>query len=190
MNVFIPALKPDFRVLAWRENLPWPAKLALAFLMACMTGLFAQIRLPLPFTPVPLTGQVFAVLVSGALLGARHGALSQLFYAGLGCAGIGWFANPALLGPTGGYLLGFVLAASLLGFATERSPFLRRPFPLFGLMLAAVGLIYAAGAAQFSLFMGTGPRATLAGAVLPFIPADILKAMAAAALCSALLKKD
>lgn len=183
------------RAFVWRQDLPWTAKAALALLMAGLTGLLAQARVPLPFTPVPLTGQVFAVLVAGVLLGGRFAALSQFLYVGLGAAGLGWFAGLSggfaiLCGPTGGYLLGFLPAAWLVGSVTERFPSMRRPLPLFGLMAAAVGLIHLAGAPQFALFMGAGLKATLAGAVLPFIAGDLAKAMAAAVVGTTLLPRN
>ncbi|MFA5137978.1 MAG: biotin transporter BioY [Elusimicrobiota bacterium] len=183
------------QTLNWTSvRLPWPARVGLAFGMACLTGLMAQVRIPLPFTPVPLTGQVFAVLAAGALLGARFGALSQLMYIGLGCSGMSWFAGfscgiPTLFGPTGGYLLGFVLAAHLVG-TLSRLPSLRKPVPLFCVMVCGVAAIHLAGAVQFAAFMGTGLQATLAGAVLPFIGVDLVKAAAAAGLGWALLPRE
>ena len=90
-----------------------------------LTGLLAQIKIPLPFNPVPLTGQTLAVFLSGALLGCRRGFLSQAVYLAEGAAGLPVFAGGAasvahLLGPTGGYLWSFPLAAALLGWLVER----------------------------------------------------------------------
>ena len=78
------------RAFEWRSELPVAARIGLAFCMAGVTGLSAQVRVPLPFTPVPFTGQVFAVLLAGVLLGRYYGALSQLAYVGLGVAGVPW----------------------------------------------------------------------------------------------------
>ncbi len=182
------------RAFEWRDGLDVPARVVLAFGMAALTGLTAQLRLPLPHTPVPVTGQVFAVLLSGVLLGGAYGALSQAIYVGAGAAGLPWFAGlsggPAvILGVTGGYLVGFILAALLIGLVAGSRPILRRPLAMALLMLAGVGVIYLLGALQFSAVMHTGLKATLAGAVLPFIAWDVAKALLAASLASAILPK-
>src|SRR5512143_1882057 len=85
----------------------------------------AQIRIPLPFTPVPVTGQTLAVLVVGAALGARKGAASLLLYLLAGFAGLPVFSGGSaggavILGPTGGYLIGFIVAAYLIGVLSAR----------------------------------------------------------------------
>ena len=182
------------RAFAWREELSWPAKAALALGLACVTGALAQLRMHLPNTLVPVTGQVFAVLLCGALLGRGWGALSQIFYVGAGAGGLAWFNGMAggmgvLRGVTGGFLLGFVPAAAMIGYVTHRWAFTRRPLPLCAVMLIGVGIIYAPGALQYYSVMGLGLRATLAQAVVPFILWDLAKAMLAAALASALLPK-
>ena len=76
-----------------RDELSLLYKLALAFSFACLTGLAAQVRIPLPFTPVPLTGQVLAVILSGIALGGYYGGLSQIFYVGFGVMGLPWFSG-------------------------------------------------------------------------------------------------
>ena len=90
------------------------------FIFVILTSLGAFVRIPLWFTPVPLTLQTFFVLLSGAILGANLGALSQIVYIILGASGISIFANAGsgliyLSGPTGGYILGFVFASFLIG---------------------------------------------------------------------------
>jgi biotin transport system substrate-specific component len=163
--------------------------------MACFTGLAAQARIYLPNNPfVPVTGQVFAVLLCGALFGGGWGGLSQLLYVGVGALGAPWFQGMAggvgvVTGVTGGYLLGFIPAAMLVGFVTRRFALVRRPVPMCLLMVGAVGLIYAGGALQFSMVMHTGLKATFDMAVAPFIALDIAKAMLAANLAAALLPK-
>lgn len=177
------------RYFAWRADLAWFKKLVLAFGMACATGLAAQVRVPLPFTPVPVTGQVFAVLLGGVLLGSCYGGLSQAFYVGLGAAGLPWFAgfSAGLPMVTGGYIVGFVPAAALVGMLSDRSPRFRTLTGQMCLMMGAVCIIYLFGAVQFAFVMRTGLIATLGGAVVPFIPVDIAKAAVAAALGSAIL---
>src|SRR3972149_4985549 len=88
--------------------------LSLSFAFAAFTGVCAQVRFYLPFTPVPVTGQVFAVLLCGVLLGPAFGAFSQLLYIALGVAGGPWFVLGPV-GPTGGYIVGFVLAPAIVG---------------------------------------------------------------------------
>ena len=172
-------------------------KLVLSFSMASLTGLAAQIRIPLPFTPVPITLQTFAVLLSGIVLG-RWAGVSQLFYIGLGVAGVPWFAGwgsgiTHLLGPTGGYIAGFVAASFFIGKMVEVSVKSRNFFSLLLLMLIAnflfihgFGLFYlyiwfvlfkTAPAGFFQLFkIGT----------MPFIPGDVIKATVAALLARTL----
>jgi biotin transport system substrate-specific component len=173
----------------WRTELAWPAKLGLACLMAAATGLAAHIRFPLPHTPVPVTGQVFAVLLSGILLGRAWGGLSQVLYVGLGAVGVPWFAAWPL-GPTAGFLLGFIVAATAIGWASDRFVWARHFAPQLALMLGGVALIYACGAAGFAALMHTGPGATLSMAVVPFIGFDVVKAVAAAGVATALLPKN
>ncbi|KAF0107643.1 MAG: putative biotin biosynthesis protein BioY [Anaerolineaceae bacterium] len=142
----------------------------------------AQVRIPLPFTPVPLTGQTFAVLLVGAALGSRRGAASLLFYLTLGMAGLPVFAGGAsslayLAGPTGGYLIGFVCAAFVVGFLAERG--LDRHFRS-ALLVFLVGevVIYLCGISWLSLHLGA-QKALVAG-VFPFLLGDAIKMIAAA----------
>ncbi len=99
--------------------------MVLCALFAALTGVGALIAIPLPFTPVPITLQTFFIFLAGALLGKYLGALSQLIYLLLGVVGLPVFAKGssgigALLGPSGGYLVGFIPAAFLVGYLLER----------------------------------------------------------------------
>jgi biotin transport system substrate-specific component len=158
--------------------------------MAGLTGLFAQVRVPLPWTPVPLTGQVFAVLLAGVLLGRRGGALSQGLYVVLGGVGVPWFAgwtSGALFGPTGGFLMAFVPAAALVGAMADvrRAPGVGR---LVAAMLAGVALIHVCGAAWFAWLTAAGWWTALSCAVLPFLAVDIAKALTAAFVAGVFLQ--
>lgn len=173
----------------------------LALFFAALIGIGAQVKIYLPFTPVPITGQVFFVLLTGLMLG-RHAGLSLGLYVGLGAAGMPWFAPKAggavfsngglsvLTGATGGYLIGFVIAAGVIGWFVER--FVRaRTIPFqFCLLLFGVTVIYALGALHLSLLFGWGFQETMLKGVLPFIPGDIIKALGVLALGAAFLPKE
>lgn len=174
---------------------------ALALALAALTGLAAQVRIPLPFTPVPITLQTFAVLLSGVVLGARWGGASQGLYAGLGAAGVPWFAGATagvgqIVGPTGGYIVGFVLAAALVGYAVDHSGRAREPAALVGLLLVAnfvvvygVGLPWLYG--WLALVQGSSPTVVgvLELGLFPFVAGDLLKLLAAAGVGYAVLPK-
>lgn len=178
----------------FREETRYAIQFALVLGMAGLTGLSAQISIPLPFTPVPLTGQVFAVLVAGGLLGRYLGPASQVAYLALGALGVPWFApntgaapftnggTAALVGVTGGYLLGFIAAAALTGWLLDRGLAERRFPAVLATMLAGVGVVYTVGALQFALLLHTSAATTLLYAVLPFLPGDMLKAVVATVL--------
>lgn len=155
-----------------------------------LVAALAQVRLPLPFTPVPVTGQTFGVLLIGALLGSRRGAASLSLYLAGGAAGLPFFSGFGsglgyLMGPTGGYLLGFVAAAYLLGLLAERGLERRWQTALFP-FVAGTLVIYACGAAWLAVFVGL--QNALALGVWPFLLGDALKALLAAALLPAAWK--
>lgn len=144
------------------------------------------VKIPLPFTPVPVTMQNFVVFVGAALLGPRIAMVGVLVYLGLGVAGLpvfsGWGAGAAyLLGPTGGYLFGFMAAAWIVP-ALCRS----REHRHIGIFALAMGLgvasIYLCGAAWLYFFYGWEPRNIWFLGVVPFIVPDLMKAACAAAV--------
>jgi biotin transport system substrate-specific component len=143
--------------------------------LALATGLAAHVRLPLPFTPVPLTLQTLVVLVAGGLLGARRGVGSQVAYLLLAATGLPLLAGPTLVGPTGGYLLGFVAAAAIMGYAATRQTWAW----LAGGALAATLAIYACGVTWLCLTTGQGLLTGLHLGVAPFVAGDLLKGVAA-----------
>ncbi|KPJ52495.1 MAG: hypothetical protein AMJ37_02775 [Dehalococcoidia bacterium DG_18] len=149
-----------------------------------VTALSAQIAFYIG--PVPITGQTFAVLLTGALLGSKRGALSQLTYLGLGAMGApifaGWMGGPAvLMGPTGGYLIGFVAAAFVVGLLAERG-WDRRTWSMALAMLVGNIVIYVFGLSWLSIWLGHfAPKSSvLATGLYPFIPGDLLKIVLAA----------
>lgn len=148
-------------------------------------GLSARVAVPLPFTPVPLTMQTLAVLLTGMVLGKRLGALALVAYLAEGLAGLPVFAPGAmgvarLVGPTGGYLIGFILAAALVGALAERGCDRRVSTTILAMVLGNL-VIYAFGVIWLSVFM-PAPVA-LAQGMVPFLAGDAVKiALAAATL--------
>ncbi len=181
--------KKKIAYYTWLFDLAIGHKLMLAIFMAGITGIFAQIRIPLGFTPVPITGQVFTVLLSGILLGHGYGAAAMLFYLIAGFAGIPWFTGAQgglLIGPTTGYLIGFVPAAAIIGWLLEKKR-IYNFLSIISAMFLGILIIYAFGAIQFALFMKTSFQATMTMAVLPFIAFDAVKAIIAAGISKLLI---
>lgn len=143
---------------------------------AVLTALATYVRIPLPFSPVPVTGQTMMVLIAGAALGPVAGPVSQGLFLLLGATGITAFAGGALTGVTGGYLVGFVFAARLVGMVTRRTS----NVVAVGIgMAGASALILASGAAWLCIMQGLSVSEALTIGVLPFIPGDILKLLGA-----------
>jgi len=158
-----------------------------------LTIVAAQVSLPLPFTPVPLTLQPMVVLLGAAALGPRLGAAAQILYLALGIVGMPVFAaSPVLpqgvvrlLGPTGGYLMSYPLAAFVTGYLAERG-LDRRYLTSVLAMSAGLAIIFTCGV----LWLAVGvPHAGLAAAVasglVPFVLADIIKLFLAASILPA-----
>lgn len=147
----------------------------------------AQLRVFLPFTPVPVTGQTFAVLLIGALFGARRGAAAAMSYLALGILGLPVFAAAppgpaALVSPTAGYLAGFVAAAWVTGALSERG-WDRRPWTAALAMAIGSGVLFACGLLWLGRFTGWGN--VLQTGLYPFIPGDLLKIALATAVLPA-----
>lgn len=179
---------------------------ALVAAFAVITALFARITLPVPWSLVPITGQTFAVLLAGALLGSKRGALSQMAYLGIGATGVPlWFSATTtlgvagIIGPSGGFLVGFIPMAFVVGFLAERG-WDRRFWTAVAAMLIGEVVLYIFGVAWMSRFTNViaylynnaikgwpwlasmpGGLAFKAG-VLPYIPGDLTKIVLAAAM--------
>ncbi|NJC12960.1 biotin transport system substrate-specific component [Micromonospora profundi] len=150
----------------------------------------AQVVIPLWFTPVPLTGQTFAVLLVGGAFGALRGLLTFTLYLAVGVAGAPVFSEAGsgwhgLLGPTGGYLVGMLLAVGIVGATAERG-WDRKVRSSALVMLAGSAVIYAFGLTWLGLYLNTSVAETLALGAAPFIVGDLIKvALAAVALPTA-----
>jgi biotin transport system substrate-specific component len=166
-------------------------QVASVLFLAALTAAAAQVSVPLPFTPVPFTLQPMVVLLGAAALGSRLGALSQVLYLAAGIVGLQVFAfSPLLpqgagrlLGPTGGFLLAYPLAAFVTGWLAERR-FDRRYATSVVAMLAGLAVVFAGGISWLALMMpgAIGLQPALAAAFYPFVLADVAKVLLAAAL--------
>jgi len=163
----------------------WKGVQALCVLfVAVLTAAAAQLSFPLPFTPVPFTIQPMIVLIGAAALGSRLGALSQFLYLMLGLAGLPVFAfSPELpqgfariLGPTGGYLMAYPLAAFVTGWLAERGMDRRYGTSILA-MAAGLSVIFAGGVLWLTASVGL--TAALATGLYPFVIVDVIKIVAA-----------
>lgn len=191
MSVFSPsrsAFPPIIDSLLPRTSGRTAARTADAALIVAGTlvvAASAQVSIPLPFTPVPITGQTFGVLLVGMLLGSRRGALSLLLYLLEGASGLPVFAGGVgslarLIGPTAGYLWSYPIAAFLVGRLTERG-WDRSPLRTTLAMLLGGSLILGMGTLWLSQFTGD-LRSAFALGCAPFLPGDLVKSALAAAL--------
>ena len=159
---------------------------ALVVGFALFTALCAQISFNIPWTPVPVTGQTFAVLLAGASLGSLYGGASQLLYVVLGLAGLPFYADggrgwETATGATGGYLIGFVLAAALVGALAERRQD-RQLLTSLPAMLAGSALIYLIGVPWLAWKLGVDAPKAIEFGFAPFVIGDALKLLAAGVL--------
>ncbi|MGI9951619.1 biotin transporter BioY [Moorellaceae bacterium AZ2] len=161
-------------------------------LFTALMAVLAQVSIPLPFTPVPITGQILGVFLAGAILGRRLGTLAVLVYLLLGAVGLPVFARGTagiarFLSPTGGYLWGFLLGVYFLGWIIDGSSklsYLRVAGGMFGCLV----VVYALGTAQLAYLMQLTWFKALAMGVLPYVPLDLAK-LALAALVSVRVRR-
>ncbi|MFI0961248.1 biotin transporter BioY [Streptomyces sp. NPDC021080] len=153
---------------------------------AVLTALAAQVSVPVPGSPVPVTGQTFAVLMTATALGPAQGFASQLLYLLLGALGLPVFTDAqhgihAFSGATGGYLLGFLAAAAIAGFGARHGAD-RSSIRALASLIPASGAIYLFGASWLSLSTGMSPGQAISVGVVPFLFGDAMKALLAAGL--------
>ncbi|MEU6841337.1 biotin transporter BioY [Streptomyces sp. NPDC046716] len=147
---------------------------------AVLTGIAAQIAIPVPGSPVPVTGQTFAALLVGTALGARRGFLSLALYALAGMAGMPWFAEGGSGWATAsfGYVIGLMLAAAAVGALARRGDD-RSVWRTARAFLIGEAIVYAVGVPYLALSTGMGLSAALAAGLTPFLIGDVLKAVLA-----------
>jgi biotin transport system substrate-specific component len=168
-------------VLSPRQQRSWLLDAVLVVLFSAFVALTAQVEIPL--WPVPLTLQTLGVLFTGAVLGSRRGALALLLYLTEGALGLPVFAGGAsgvgyMLGPTGGYLVGFVVAAGVVGWLAQRGWDRRLVWAAVAMVIGNV-IIYACGVAWLAVFLGDLWGALVKGMLL-FVVGDLIKIAVAA----------
>ncbi|GAB2613716.1 biotin transporter BioY [Streptomyces capparidis] len=143
---------------------------------AALTGLAAQLSLPVPGSPVPVTGQTFAALLVGTALGARRGLASLALYLLMGLAGTPWFAGGTSgHGATLGYVVGFVVAAAMVGALAERGAD-RGPLRMLGVMALGSAAIYAVGVPWLAVSLDVPLGEAVSLGLVPYLLGDALKA--------------
>jgi biotin transport system substrate-specific component len=180
------------QAVAARADLSTAVRAAAVLFATVATVAAAQVSIPLPFTPVPFTMQPMVVLLAGAALGSRLGMTSQLCYLALGLAGLPVFAASPLpqgvarlIGPTGGYLMSYPLAAFAAGYLAERG-FDRRYLTSVLAMAAGLAIVFASGVTWLAVGVPhVGLSAAIASGLVPFLPADIVKLFVAATVLPA-----
>lgn len=192
---------PRPEIFEWTHELETIEKLAFSLLFACFTGLLAQVRLPLFFTPVPVTGQTFGILLGAVLLGKHWGGISAGMYVGAGAFGVPWFSGwsgglASLTGATGGYLIGFIVASFVVGYAVDKYSLSRNFSGMLGLLFFAnFVLIYGFGLANLyiwtSVVGGTsiGLLELLMMGAVPFVVGDVFKLVVTSGLATWLTPK-
>jgi len=169
----------------------WLRDLTLIVLGSLFVAVLAQVEIPLPFTPVPITGQTFGVLLVGAALGSKRGAASLALYLAEGAIGLPFFAGGAhglsvVVGATGGYLIGFIGAAYVIGQLAERG-LERSARTSFIPFLVGTLIIYACGVTWLAVVLGSFSKAITLG-LIPFLIGDVVKLLAAALVLPAAWK--
>jgi biotin transport system substrate-specific component len=162
---------------------------ALVVAVAALTALAAQVRVPIPGLPVPVTGQTFAVLLGAAALGPVRGSLAQALYVAVGVVGLPVFTGAAsgwevVAGASGGYLVGFVAASAVVGALARRGAD-RRLLTTVAAYAAGTAVVYAVGVPWLALATGMAPADALWAGAGVFLAGDALKAVIAGALLPA-----
>ena len=153
---------------------------------AAFTGLAAQVSIPLPFTPVPLSLQTFAVLLSAAALGPMRAGAAMVLYLALGMGGVPWFAEQrsGIAFPSFGYIVGFAIAAIVVGALARRGADRTVPGSAAAMVLGNL-IIYAVGVPYLAVSVGVDLPTAVALGLTPFLVGDVLKILLATGLLPA-----
>ena len=162
-----------------RVDWTWLRHIAIAIVLSYLLALSALVRAPVPFSPVPVTAQTLVVLLIGALLPRRYVGSTFGVYLLAGALGLPYFAGVSLAGPTGGYLLGFVVCALVVSLLMERGWGRHRFSALLALLIGNL-LIYVVGLPWLALFVGV--TNVLALGLLPFVIGDLIKLICASTI--------
>lgn len=186
----------------WRNNASTLTMVILSFVFASFTGLMAQVSIAVPWSPVLITFQTFAVLIAGTLLGGKYGSFSMILYTVLGIMGMPWFTNmnhglSFIFAASGGYIIGFIIAAAFIGYVFDHYVNARKPLQTVILMLIANFIcIYVPGLIGLynTMLVKTGsalsiPELLFMG-VVPFIVGDLIKIALASGISTSLLPKE
>jgi len=176
------ALAPTLTTRLFPRAANWLRDLLLILAGSLFVALCAQVKIPLSFSPVPITGQTFAVLLVGAALGSKRGAAALIAYVIEGALGLPFFAGGAgglsvLVGATAGYLIGFVVAAYVIGALAERGLERSVRTSIIPFLVGTV-IIYLFGVTWLGIFLHSLSKAILGG-LLPFLIGDAIKLIAA-----------
>lgn len=186
----------------WRNNANTLTMVLLSFIVACFTGLMAQVSIAIPWSPVLITFQTFAVLMAGVLLGGKYGGLSMIIYALLGVIGMPWFTNmnhglEFIFAASGGYIIGFIFAAIFIGYMFDHYVNARKPVQTIILMsIANFGFIYIPGIIGLynAMLAKTGTTLSITQllimGVIPFIVGDLIKIAIASGITTSILPKE
>ena len=185
----MPARGTIFDVVSSRADFSPAIRVLAVLFVTVLTIVAAQVSVPLPFTPVPFTLQPMIVLLGGAALGARAGMSAQVLYLVLGIAGLPVFAaSPILpqgfgrlLGPTGGYLMSYPIAAFVTGYLAQRGLDRRYATSVLA-MVAGLAIVFASGVLWLAFGAHVGLAAAVRTGLIPFIPADVIKVLLAATI--------
>lgn len=160
----------------------WVGQIALVVMGSMVVGLLAQVSFPLPFTPVPVTGQTLGVLLVGGALGGWLGGATLLLYLAEGVVGLPVFAPHAsgmVFGPTGGYLVGFIVMAAVVGWLAERGWDRSLPRSIVAMIIGEL-VLYAIAVPWLGFYVGFAH--VIALGFLPFVVGDGLKLLIAGAM--------
>jgi biotin transport system substrate-specific component len=150
-------------------------------MFAALISVLSQIAIPLPFSPVPVTLQTFAVVLTGAILGSRKGFLAMAVYTLMGAFGLPVFAQaksgfPVIFGPSGGFIFGFIIAAYLIGKIIEKKE-IQTYAGTLGAMAIGLVVIYTLGLLQLKFVLGLSFGKAFMVGVVPYLPLEVVKTL-------------